>query len=88
LGFITVTFTPLGLQGDYHIQGPNPPTDNTASPAIDRAAAPGSIPLLGPPPDLSLDIDGDDRPFDEPLVPDNPSPADIGADEFRRIVLP
>jgi hypothetical protein len=88
LGFITVTFTPLGLQGDYHIKGPNGTTDNTASQAIDRAAAPESIPLLGPPPDLGLDIDGEARPFDEPLVADNPSPADIGADEFRRFVLP
>ena len=35
-GFITATFTPLGLQGDYRVRGPNPPTDNTFSQAIDR----------------------------------------------------
>lgn len=91
--FITVTFTPLGLQGDYRIQGTNPPTDNTASAAVDAGAALGSIPVLGPQPaqtitNLGLDYDGEERPFDEPLIADNPSAVDIGADEFRRIVLP
>jgi hypothetical protein len=87
-GFITATFTPLGLQGDYHIKGPNPPTDNTASPAIDRGQALGSIPVLGPPGvqtilNLGLDFDGEVRPYDEPSVVNNPSDVDIGADEFR-----
>lgn len=88
-GFITATFTPLGLQGDYHIEGPrNPPIDNTASQAVDAGAALGSIPVLGPPgvqtiTNLGGDIDGEPRPFDEPLVTDSPSAVDIGADEYR-----
>jgi hypothetical protein len=87
-GFIAVTFTPLGLQGDYHIKGPNPPTDNTASQAVDAGTALGSIPVIGPPgvqtlTNLGLDIDGEVRSFDEPLVANNPSAVDIGADEFR-----
>lgn len=90
VGFVTTTFTPLSLQGDYHIQGPNPPIDNTASPAVDAGAALGSIPVLGPPgaqtiTNLGLDFDGEARPFDEPLATNNPSDVDIGADEFRRI---
>jgi hypothetical protein len=89
LGFITVTFTPLGLQGDYHIKGPNGTTDNTASQAIDAGAALGSIPAGAQTiTNLGVDFDGEARPCDEPLVPNNPSPADIGADEFRRICLP
>lgn len=92
-GFITATFTPLGLQGDYHIKGPNGTTDNTASQAIDAGTGLGSIPVLGPPgvqtiTNLGFDFDGEVRPFDEPLVTNNPSAVDIGADEFRRIVLP
>jgi len=88
-GFITATFTPLGLQGNYHIEGPrNPPIDNTASQAVDAGAALGTIPVLGPPgvqtiTNLGSDIDGEIRPFDEPLVTNSPSAVDIGADEFR-----
>jgi len=88
-GFITATFTPLGLQGDYHVKGPNPPTDNTASQAVDAGTALGSIPVLGPAgvqtlTNLATDIDGEARPFDEPLVTNDPSAVDIGADEFFR----
>jgi len=81
------------LQGDYHIGGPNPPIDNTASPAVDAGAALVSIPVLGPPgvqtiTNLGFDFDGEARPFDEPLVPNGLPPddtgVDIGADEFRR----
>ena len=75
--------------------GPGNPADQhyTGSPAIDRGAALGDVPVLGPPgvqtiTNLGNDIDGEIRPFDEPLVTDNPSAVDIGADEFRRIVLP
>ena len=93
VGFVTTTFTPLAPTGDYRILGPNPLTDNTASPAIDRGTAPASIPVAGPAgaqtiTNLANDIDGEPRPFDEPVVPDNPSAVDIGADEFRRLVLP
>jgi hypothetical protein len=93
VGFVTTTFTPLALQGDYHIRGPNPPIDNTFSPAIDRGQALGGIPVIGPPGvqtllNLGLDLDGEARPFDEPLATNNPSDVDIGADEFRRIVAP
>jgi hypothetical protein len=35
---------------------------------------------------LATDIDGETRPFDEPLAADNPSAVDIGADEFQRFV--
>ncbi|MBI5576785.1 MAG: right-handed parallel beta-helix repeat-containing protein [Deltaproteobacteria bacterium] len=93
-GFVTVTFTQpgqtsLGLKGDYHINGPNPPTDNTYSQAIDAGAALGTIPAGAQTiTNLGVDIDGEARPFDEPLAADSPSPVDIGADEFRRIVLP
>jgi hypothetical protein len=92
-GFITATFTPLVQQGDYHVKGPNPPTDNTASQAVDAGAALGSIPILGPPgvetlTNLANDIDGEPRPFDDPLVTNGPSAVDIGADEFRRFVAP
>ena len=92
-GLITATFTPLVLTGNYHIEGPNPPLDNTASQAIDAGAALGSIPVLGPPEVQTItilgnDIDGETRPFDEPLVTDTPSAVDIGADEFHRVVLP
>jgi hypothetical protein len=92
VGLITPTFTPLGLQGDYHIEGPrNPPIDNTASQAVDAGAALGTIPVLGPPgvqtiTNLGNDIDGEIRPFDEPLVTNSPSAVDIGADEFRRFL--
>jgi len=92
VGLITPTFTPLGLQGDYHIEGPrNPPIDNTASQAVDAGAALGTVPVLGPPgvqtiTNLGNDIDGEIRPFDEPLVTDSPSAVDIGADESRRIL--
>ncbi len=94
VGFVTPTFTPLALQGDYHIQGPPNPLDNTswAPPPSTRRGA-GRRPGPGPPgvqtiTNLGNDIDGEIRPFDEPLVTDNPSAVDIGADEFRRIVLP
>jgi hypothetical protein len=87
-GLITATFTPLVLQGDYHIKGPNPPIDNTFSQAVDRGQALGAIPVLGPPgvqtiTFLGNDIDGEVRPYDEPLAPNDPSAVDIGADEFR-----
>jgi hypothetical protein len=93
-GFITATFTPLVQQGDYHVKGPNPPTDNTASQAVDAGTATGSVPAGVHPPgidtltNLGLDIDGEARPFDDPLVTNNPSAVDIGADEFRRFVAP
>jgi hypothetical protein len=88
VGFVTGTFTPLALQGDYHIKGPNPPIDNTFSPAIDRGQDLTLIPVLGPPgvqtiTNLGFDFDGEARPFDEPTAVNNPSDVDIGADEFR-----
>jgi hypothetical protein len=78
VGFVSTTFTPLALQGDYHIKGPNPPIDNTFSPAIDSGAALATIPVIGPPGvqtinNLGLDFDAEPR---DALV-------DIGADEFR-----
>ena len=76
--FVQVNYAPLALTGDYHLQ--------KASPAIDRAAAPGAIPTPAGWPNASLlnvDFDGLPRPFDVTTVPNNPSAADIGAAEYR-----
>jgi hypothetical protein len=64
--FVTTTFTPNGLRGDYHIPGTSPAVSvgTAGSPFSDFAA-------------LASDYDGDPRPR-----PDTGSGVDIGADEI------
>ena len=76
--FVQVNYAPLALTGNYRLLG--------TSPAIDRAAAPGTIPTPPGWPNallLNVDFDGLSRPFDVTTVPNNPSAADIGAAEYR-----
>jgi large repetitive protein len=65
--FVTATFTPNGLRGDYRIFA--------ASPAVDQGM-PLTNPALAPYPQLTKDYDGDVRP--NPST----GKVDIGADEF------
>jgi hypothetical protein len=75
--FVQVNYSPLHPAGDYRL--------TATSPAIDRAFANfGSIlPGWIDAPLLNLDFDGRIRPFDVTTVTNNPSPADIGAAEYR-----